>query len=116
MTKKGSEEPTGSDTKQAEVWRSYLTSRFFSWPFWPYSFFSRGQRTDVGASQEETIAAPETAQPPITPEAEHRGFSEAPGTQEEKSQVVRWAYYFTLHNVHCINASRISRKEDDLRG
>ncbi|KAE8164130.1 hypothetical protein BDV40DRAFT_287262 [Aspergillus tamarii] len=98
MTKKGSEEPTGSDTKQAEVWRSYLTSRFFSWPFWPYSFFSRGQRTDVGASQEETVAAPETAQPPTTPEAEHRGFSEAPSTQEEKSQVVRWAYYFTLHN------------------
>ncbi|KAE8365973.1 hypothetical protein BDV27DRAFT_171248 [Aspergillus caelatus] len=89
MTKKGSEEPTGSDTKQAEVWRSYLTSGFLSWPFWPYSFFSRGQRTDVGASQEDTIAAPETAQPPTAPEVEHRGVSEAPSAQEEKSQVKR---------------------------
>ncbi|KAE8136417.1 hypothetical protein BDV38DRAFT_283906 [Aspergillus pseudotamarii] len=89
MANKGSEEPTGSDTKQAEVWRSYLTSGFFSWPFWPYSFFSRGQRTDVGASQEDTIAALETAQPPTTPEAEYRGVSEAPSTQEEKPQVKR---------------------------
>ncbi|KAJ1716665.1 hypothetical protein NYO67_1175 [Aspergillus flavus] len=89
MTKKGSEEPMGSDTKQAEVWRSHFTSHLFSWPFWPYSFFSRGQRTDVGASQEETIAPRETAQPPTTPEPEPRAVSEAPSTQGEKGQVSR---------------------------
>lgn len=98
MTKKGSEEPMGSDTKQAEVWWSHFTSHLFSWPFWPYSFFSRGQRTDVGASQEETIAPPETAQPPTTPEPEPRAVSEAPSTQGEKGQVVRWLapYYQTF--------------------
>ncbi|KAB8276509.1 hypothetical protein BDV30DRAFT_235582 [Aspergillus minisclerotigenes] len=89
MTKTGSEEPTGSDTKQAEVWWFHFTPRLFSWPFWPYSFFSRGQRTDVGASQEETIAPPETAQPPTTPEPEPRAVSEAPSTQGEKGQVSR---------------------------
>ncbi|KAB8205489.1 hypothetical protein BDV34DRAFT_213078 [Aspergillus parasiticus] len=89
MTKKGSEDPTGSDTKQAEVWRSHFTPRLFSWPFLPYSSFSRGQRTDIGASQEDTIAPPETAQPPTTPEPEPRAVSEAPSTQGEKGQVKR---------------------------
>ncbi|KNG89032.1 hypothetical protein ANOM_002418 [Aspergillus nomiae NRRL 13137] len=87
MTKKGSEEPASSDTKQAEVWRSY--SRFSRWPFWPYSFFSRAQRTDVGASQEDTITPPETAQPPTTPEPEPRELSPVPNIQEEKHQVKR---------------------------
>ncbi|OGM50945.1 hypothetical protein ABOM_000736 [Aspergillus bombycis] len=65
MTKKGSEE-LGAPTPSKLNW---------------------AQRTDVGASQEDHIAPPETAQRPTTPEPEHQEASPVLSIQKEKHDV-----------------------------